>query len=138
MLNSIEQLIDQSCIKHLSRVVGELQHQLTKKLYKVSDRSKAICRVKCNKARTKGYLRPKIYPNAERWNNWTIYTIRNNHHPKHVRFPVLTKLVTSQIKSIKKLSSCPTCGNQYESLHISVIIKLHNIKTFRIITIKLL
>ena len=54
-LNSIEQLIDQSCIKLLSRVVGELQHPLTTKLNKVSDRSKAICRVKCIKASTKGY-----------------------------------------------------------------------------------
>ena len=116
-LSSIEQLINQSCIKLLSIVVSLLQHPLTRKLNKVSDRSKAIYRVKCNKAKTKGYENSLVqkYIRMLRDGTIDIYTTRNNQNPTPFCFPVLTKLDIPQIKCIKKLSSCPICGNQYKA-----------------------
>ena len=99
-LSSIEQLIDQSCIKLLSSVIRELQHPLTKKLNKVSDRNKDFCRVKCNKARTKGYENNFLqkYIRMLRDGTLDLYTTRKNQHPMLVRVPVLTKLIIPQIK----------------------------------------
>ena len=55
-LDTIEKLIDQTCVKLLKRVIDEHDHPLTSKLNKVSDKSKAICRISSTKIRTKANL----------------------------------------------------------------------------------
>lgn len=123
-LGTIKQIIDQTCVKLLKRIIEEDNHPLTSKLNKVSDKSRAICRISNTKLRTKAYENSFVQKYLRTLRNGVsdIYTTRLNPGKQTTRAPPKTVQSIPDVKFVKTTLTCPYCSKQYK---IGAGIKAH-------------
>ena len=116
-LKPIEQIIDQTCVKLLKRIIDEYNHPLTSKLNKVSEKSKAICRISCTKIRTKAYENSFVQKYLRTLRNGAsdIYTTRLNPVKSIPRAPPRTMNSIPGIKAVKTTLPCPYCQKLFKA-----------------------
>ena len=107
-LVTIEKIIDQTCVKLLKRIIEEDNHPLTSKLNKVSEKSKAKCRISSTKIRTKAYENSFVQKYLRTLRNGVsdIYTTRLNPEKQVQRAPLKITLSIPDVIVVIKTDQC--------------------------------
>ena len=116
-LGTIEKIIDQTCVKLLKRIIEEDNHPLTSKLNKVSDKSKAICRINSTKIRTKAYENSFVQKYLRTLRNGVsdIYTTRLNPEGQTQRAPPKVTLSIPNVKTVTTTATCSYCNKIFKA-----------------------